>query len=300
MGKLVKEIMSDKPVLISKDASILEAAKKMAEADVGVLPVWDDKLGAIVGMITDRDIVVRGLPAKQTLDFKVNEVMSHGVHHINEDAEVTAAAQYMGEKQLRRLMVTNREKKFVGILSLGDIRTPGFGFNVEELSMIVFEVSKGRQARRRLQKERMGGLKGVEEQTQPLQQQPSAGEEEEEGSELFRSFMQSQKQFGKGQKQYQPEGLGQQYGQGEQLQGQQYQETKQGEQLPGQELYQAFQQQSLGQEKGQYQQGEQFQGQYQKGGLGQEFKGEQLPKESTILGKEGQKQQQQPSLQTSQ
>jgi CBS domain-containing protein len=339
MGKLVKEMMSAKPVLISKNASAQEAAQKMAEADVGVLPVWDDKLGAIVGMVTDRDIT-KGMANRGTIDFMVNEVMSQGVHHINEDAEVTAAAHYMGEKQLRRLMVTNREKKFVGIISLGDIRTQNVGFQPEELITIVYEVTKGRQYRRGQQKEKleregqkMEGqqLKGEQfkGEGQKMEGQQLKGEGQKlkgEGKKPKGEKVKGQKLEGQQLKGEQFKGEGQQF-KGEQLKGEQF--KGEGQKLEGQQLKGEGQKLEGQQFEGQQLKGQQFERQGEKwqgkepeqeqepqlfrsflehqqelqGGQKEKFKeGSQL-KEGSQFQKEGvqqQQQQQQPPLQTSQ
>jgi CBS domain-containing protein len=281
MGKLVKEMMSAKPVLISKNSSAQEAAQKMAEADVGVLPVWDDKLGAIIGMVTDRDIT-KGMANRGTINFMVNEVMSQGVHHINEDAEVTAAAHYMGEKQLRRLMVTNREKKFVGIISLGDIRTANVGFQPEELATIVYEVTKGRQYRRGQQKERFGQTEreGISEKGQKMEGQQLKGEGQKlkgEGQQMEGQKFEGQKFEGQ-----QLKGEGQKIkGQGEKWQGKELEQ----EQEP--QLFRSFlehQQELQGGQKEQFKEGSQLK------------EGSQFQKE----GAQQMQQQQQPPLQTSQ
>jgi CBS domain-containing protein len=310
MGKLVKEMMSAKPVLISKNASAQEAAQKMAEADVGVLPVWDDKLGAIVGMVTDRDIT-KGMANRGTIDFMVNEVMSQGVHHINEDAEVTAAAHYMGEKQLRRLMVTNREKKFVGIISLGDIRTPNVGFQPEELATIVYEVTKGRQYRRGQQKEKLE-REGISEKGQKMEGQQLKGEQfKGEGQKLEGQQLkgEGQKLKGEGKKPKGEKVKGQKL-EGQQLKGEQF--KGEGQKLEGQQLNgQQFERQGekwQGKEPEQEQEPQLFRSflehqQELQGGQQEKFKeGSQL-KEGSQFQKEGaqqMQQQQQPPLQTSQ
>jgi CBS domain-containing protein len=292
----VKEMMSAKPVLISKNASAQEAAQKMAEADVGVLPVWDDKLGAIVGMVTDRDIT-KGMANRGTIDFMVNEVMSQGVHHINEDAEVTAAAHYMGEKQLRRLMVTNREKKFVGIISLGDIRTQNVGFQPEELITIVYEVTKGRQYRRGQQKEKLQ-REGISEKGQKMEGQQLKGEQfKGEGQKMEGQQLkgEGQKLKGEGKKPKGEKVKGQKL-EGQQLKGEQFK----GEQFKGEKWQ--------GKEPEQEQEPQLFRSflehqQELQGGQQEKFKeGSQL-KEGSQFQKEGaqqMQQQQQPPLQTSQ
>lgn len=115
----VAEIMTPKVALIAANASIVEAAKKMAEGDVGALPVEkDDRL---VGMITDRDIVVRAIAKGKAADCKVSEVMTEEIKYCFDDEEVEHIAENMAEQRIRRLPVLNRDKRVVGLISIGDI-----------------------------------------------------------------------------------------------------------------------------------------------------------------------------------
>jgi CBS domain-containing protein len=116
----VREVMTRGAECIAPDDSLQEAAQKMKDRDVGPLPVCDrDRL---VGMITDRDITVRatadGLDPKAT---RVREVMTPQVVYCFEDQDVEVAAYLMEENQVRRLVVLNRDRRLVGIVSLGDL-----------------------------------------------------------------------------------------------------------------------------------------------------------------------------------
>ena len=109
--------------IIGPDQTLRDAAMAMKKLDAGVLPVGEhDKL---VGMITDRDIVVRGIAAGKGPDGKVRDVMSHEVKYCFEDEDVEHVAENMAELQVRRLPVLNRDKRLVGIVSLGDLATHG-------------------------------------------------------------------------------------------------------------------------------------------------------------------------------
>jgi len=116
----IAEIMSSNVDRVSAEMPITEAARKMREDDVGVLPVEaDDRL---IGMVTDRDIVVRVLgtgadPASAT----VRDAMSTDVFYVFDDDDPVAVAQNMGRMKVRRLPVVNRDKRLVGIVSLGDL-----------------------------------------------------------------------------------------------------------------------------------------------------------------------------------
>jgi CBS domain-containing protein len=103
----------------SPDDTIQQVACVMAEADAGVLPVGEND--RLVGMVTDRDIAVRGVAQGKGLDTPVREVMTPDVQYCFEDEDLDTVARRMGEQQVRRLPVMNRDKRLVGILSLGDI-----------------------------------------------------------------------------------------------------------------------------------------------------------------------------------
>ena len=115
----VSDKMTRKVRVASPDDTIQQAARIMAEADAGVLPVGQDD--RLVGMITDRDIAVRGVAQGKGLDTKVREVMTAEVKYCFEDEDLDHVARNMGEQQVRRLPVMNRDNRLVGILSLGDI-----------------------------------------------------------------------------------------------------------------------------------------------------------------------------------
>jgi CBS domain-containing protein len=99
--------------------SIREAARIMAEIDAGTLPVGEND--RLVGMITDRDIAVRAVAAGKGPDTPVRDVMSQEVCYCFEDQEIDEAAANMADQKIRRLPVVSREKRLVGIVSLGDI-----------------------------------------------------------------------------------------------------------------------------------------------------------------------------------
>jgi CBS domain-containing protein len=115
----IKEIMSPDVCVAAPDQTIREAAKKMAELDVGLLPVGEKDM--LVGMITDRDIAVRGVAAGKAADARVRDVMTREVKYCFDDMDVAEAAQNMAEQRLRRLPVLDRQKRLVGIVSLADI-----------------------------------------------------------------------------------------------------------------------------------------------------------------------------------
>jgi CBS domain-containing protein len=119
----------------SPDDTLQQAASTMAELDAGVLPVGDND--RLVGMLTDRDIAVRAVAQGMGPETAVREVMSQEVKYCFEDEELETVTQNMGDIQLRRLPVLNRDKRLVGIVSLGDIAcSSGDGLAGQALSGI--------------------------------------------------------------------------------------------------------------------------------------------------------------------
>ena len=115
----VSEIMTRDVHLLSPDQTIREAASLMADIDVGSLPVGDND--RLVGMITDRDIVIRAVAQGKSADTKVSEVMSKEMLYCFDTDEIDDVARNMGKAQVRRLPVVNSDKRLVGIVSLGDL-----------------------------------------------------------------------------------------------------------------------------------------------------------------------------------
>lgn len=118
----VTDVMSENVECISPVASLQEAAGRMRSLGVGSLPVCEND--RIIGMITDRDITLRSVAEGQDpkLDV-VRDAMTPEIVYCFEDQDVSEAAQLMRDKQIRRLPVMNRNKRLVGIVSLGDIAT---------------------------------------------------------------------------------------------------------------------------------------------------------------------------------
>jgi CBS domain-containing protein len=115
----VREAMTRDVRLVKPDQPISEAAKLMADLDIGALPV--EESDRLVGMITDRDIAVRAVALGHGPDTPVRDVMSHDIKYCYEDQSIDEVTQNMGELRIRRLPVLTREKRLIGILSLGDL-----------------------------------------------------------------------------------------------------------------------------------------------------------------------------------
>ena len=119
----VADCMTRDVSLASPNETIQEAANTMASIDAGVLPVGEND--RLVGMITDRDIAVRGVARGCGPNALVRDVMSPEVRYCFEDEDLDDVLQNMGDIKVRRLPVLNREKRLVGIISLGDIAQSG-------------------------------------------------------------------------------------------------------------------------------------------------------------------------------
>ena len=115
----VSEVMTRDVVVANPRQSICDAAKLMAECDTGALPVGEND--RLVGVITDRDIAVRAVAKRLSPDTPVRDVMSQEVLYCFEDEEVEHVARNMADQQVRRLPVLNREKRLIGIVSIGDL-----------------------------------------------------------------------------------------------------------------------------------------------------------------------------------
>lgn len=149
----LREVMTRDVEVIRPESTLVEAARKMKELDVGPMPVCDDN--KIVGMITDRDIATRavaeGRDPKRTA---VREVMTRDVVYCFEEEDVTQAARVMQQHKIRRLLVLNRERELAGIVSLGDLAVES---GAEQLAAETLEdVSSDRARPAHTQRERRG------------------------------------------------------------------------------------------------------------------------------------------------
>jgi CBS domain-containing protein len=115
----VSEVMTAQVATATPRTTVAEIARTMASVESGAVPVTDD--GKVVGLITDRDIVLRVVAEGKGLDTPVAEVMTEGVETCREDDNVADATAKMGQKQIRRLVVLDEGGKLAGILSLGDV-----------------------------------------------------------------------------------------------------------------------------------------------------------------------------------
>ena len=115
----VSEAMTRDVRVANPAETIRQAAQTMAQLDAGVLPVGEND--RLVGMITDRDIAVRAVAAGKAPDTPIRDIMSSDVCYCFDDQDINDVAVNMADIQVRRLPVVDRNKRLVGILSLGDL-----------------------------------------------------------------------------------------------------------------------------------------------------------------------------------
>jgi CBS domain-containing protein len=118
----INDIMTREVSTIQLSDALQTAAQRMRDLDVGVLPVCDGE--TLVGMVTDRDIAVRGVAAGlNPADALVADVMTDEVHSCSATDTVDTAMKQMGDAQVRRLAVLDSKRRIVGIVTLGDLAT---------------------------------------------------------------------------------------------------------------------------------------------------------------------------------
>ena len=122
-SRRVRDIMTSNPECLREKDSVVEAARIMKSEDTGVVPIIDDN-GKLMGMITDRDIIVRLVAdGRNPLDCKINEAMTKHVRSVDEDATVDEVLSVMRGANVRRVPVCDRSGVVVGIVSMADLAT---------------------------------------------------------------------------------------------------------------------------------------------------------------------------------
>ena len=120
-SRRVRDIMTADPACVRESDGIVEAARIMKREDAGVVPIVDGD-GKLVGIITDRDIVVRLVAdGRNPLDCKVNEAMTKHAQSVREDASVDDVMGIMRSANVRRVPVCDPNGRIVGIVSMGDL-----------------------------------------------------------------------------------------------------------------------------------------------------------------------------------
>jgi CBS domain-containing protein len=120
MGTKVHEVMTDRPRCVSPETPVSEAAQLMESEDVGALPILEDD--RLVGMVTDRDIVIRAIAAgKDPRGMPVREVSTRELVAVHADDDLSRALDIMADHQVRRLPVVDDDKRLVGIVAQADV-----------------------------------------------------------------------------------------------------------------------------------------------------------------------------------
>jgi len=141
---LVKDVMSERVIHVSPDTGLREVAAFMRDGDLGSVPVSeDDKL---VGMVTDRDIVVRGLAGTMEVHaITAGDIMSSQIKYCYDDEDIDHVLNNMADLQIRRLPVVSRDKRLVGIVSLGDLAKEGSSRKTGEALEEISRTEAGRE-----------------------------------------------------------------------------------------------------------------------------------------------------------
>ncbi len=126
----VSEVMTTELETVSADQTAREAARFMLRADAGSIPVCEGE--RVIGMITDRDIAVRGVAEGRDPATPVRELMSKNIICARADDDVDEIARRMSDEQVRRLPVVDAEEKLIGIVSLGDLAREPRGESAEQ------------------------------------------------------------------------------------------------------------------------------------------------------------------------
>ena len=115
----IAEVMTTDVEVVRPEETLRDAARAMADLDVGSLPVCDGR--RMIGMVTDRDITIRGVAEGKGPDAPVRDVMTDDVVWCTDTDSVDEVLQQMSDAQVRRIPVVDRDRQLVGIVALGDI-----------------------------------------------------------------------------------------------------------------------------------------------------------------------------------
>lgn len=133
----VSEVMTAQVATARPTDTVRDIAATMANVETGAVPVVAD--GKVLGLVTDRDIVLRVVAEGGGLDTKASEVMTEDVQTVSEETNVADAAAKMASHQIRRLVVTGEKGNLVGILSLGDI---ALDYGAKQVGKTLEEISE--------------------------------------------------------------------------------------------------------------------------------------------------------------
>jgi CBS domain-containing protein len=115
----IKDVMTPDVRFVPPDTAVVEIARRMRDEDIGIVPVTEND--RMIGMVTDRDIVVRCVASGSLEGATARMVMSPRVLYCYDDQSVNEILDNMAEQQVRRMPVVNRDKRLVGVVSIGDL-----------------------------------------------------------------------------------------------------------------------------------------------------------------------------------
>ena len=134
----IKDVMTPQCEWIAPEKNCNDAAQVMQQKDIGFLPVGEND--RLIGMVTDRDIVMRSLAqAKDPAATQIRDVMTPKTYYCYDDQDVEEVCNNMGEIQVRRLPVVNRDKRLVGVVTLGDLAQQASRPNVGQTQQQITE-----------------------------------------------------------------------------------------------------------------------------------------------------------------
>ena len=114
-----REIMTRKVTTANRETSLRDAAILMRDGDMGAMPILEN--GKLVGIVTDRDIVIRAVAENKTADTPIGDVMTAEIFSVKENDFVFEAIRLMGDKQVRRVPIVNEQSELVGIIAMADV-----------------------------------------------------------------------------------------------------------------------------------------------------------------------------------
>jgi len=114
-----REIMTRNVQTANREMNLQTVAALMRDGDMGAMPVVEN--GKLVGIVTDRDIVVRAIAEGKSADTKIGDVMTSEIFSVKEDDFVFEAIRLMGDKQVRRVPIINETGELVGIIAMADV-----------------------------------------------------------------------------------------------------------------------------------------------------------------------------------
>ena len=137
--KKCREIMTGNVKTADRETTLREVAEMMRDGDMGALPIIEN--GKLVGIVTDRDIVVRGIAGGKDAAAQIGEVMTTDVFSVKDNDFVFEAIRLMGDKQIRRVPIINESSELVGIIAMADVALETEDQN--EIAETLEEISSG-------------------------------------------------------------------------------------------------------------------------------------------------------------